>query len=52
MGVLLFYIAGLFLFLMVSFGILDFMEWRESKKTKREEEYRRSMLWAPKVKKS
>lgn len=48
----MFYIAGLFLFLIVSFGVVDFLEWRETRKKKLMNEYDRSMLWAPKVKKS
>lgn len=45
------YIGGLFLFLVVAFAVVDFLEWREKKIEAREREYRRSMIWAPKLKK-
>lgn len=51
MGVLLFYIAGLFLVLLAGFAVIDFMEWREKKRDARAREYRRAMVWAPKLKK-
>lgn len=47
----MFYIAGLFLVLMAGFAVIDFLEWREARKKKLMDEYDRSMLWAPKVKK-
>lgn len=45
------YIAGLFLFLMGSFAVVDYLEWREKKRDARARDYRRAMIWAPKVKK-